>query len=104
MQCSTISRADAPSLKLKRCICVMWIYELSETGGVSPGSLDAMKDTAIGCDVTPGRYGMVYPGVGWVIWRTKEDLPEELVFKVAYLGEEQVQNPTNPRPDLRACR
>ena len=34
---------------------------------------------------------MVYPGVGWVIWRTKEDLPEELVFKVAYLGEEQVR-------------
>ena len=43
-------------------------------------------------DVAWLRYGMVYPGVGWVIWRTKLDLPEELVFKVAYLGEEQVRH------------
>ncbi len=34
---------------------------------------------------------MVYPGVGWALWRTKEDLPEELVFKVAYLGQEQAR-------------
>ncbi len=32
------------------------------------------------------KYGLVYPGVGWVIWRTPEDLPEELVFHVNYLG------------------
>ncbi len=32
------------------------------------------------------KYGLVYPGVGWIIWRTKEALPEELVFKVNYLG------------------
>ena len=47
---------------------------------------------------------MVYPGVGWVIWRTKEDLPEELVFKVAYLGQEQVLTLalalTSPAPAL----
>ena len=34
------------------------------------------------------KYGMVYPGVGWVIWRHAHDLPEELVFKVNYLGGE----------------
>ena len=33
---------------------------------------------------------MVYPGVGWVLWRTCEDLPEALMFKVAYLGQEHV--------------
>jgi glutamate decarboxylase len=32
------------------------------------------------------KYGLVYPGVGWVIWRNPEDLPEELVFHVNYLG------------------
>ncbi len=32
------------------------------------------------------KYGLVYPGVGWVIWRTPEDLPEDLVFHVNYLG------------------
>jgi len=24
--------------------------------------------------------------LGWVVWRTKEDLPEDLVFNVSYLG------------------
>jgi glutamate decarboxylase len=32
------------------------------------------------------KYGLVYPGVGWVMWRSHEDLPEELVFHVNYLG------------------
>ncbi len=32
------------------------------------------------------KYGLVYPGVGWVAWRSQEDLPEDLVFHVNYLG------------------
>ncbi|MFI1533512.1 glutamate decarboxylase [Streptomyces anandii] len=32
------------------------------------------------------KYGLVYPGVGWALWRDKESLPEELVFRVNYLG------------------
>ncbi len=32
------------------------------------------------------KYGRVYPGVGWAIWRDPEALPEELVFRVNYLG------------------
>jgi glutamate decarboxylase len=32
------------------------------------------------------KYGLVYPGVGWVIWRDKEALPRDLVFDVNYLG------------------
>ncbi len=32
------------------------------------------------------KYGLVYPGVGWALWRDTEALPEELVFKVNYLG------------------
>src|SRR5581483_8468941 len=32
------------------------------------------------------KYGLVYPGVGWALWRTHEALPEELVFRVNYLG------------------
>ncbi|MFJ5117806.1 glutamate decarboxylase [Kitasatospora sp. NPDC088548] len=34
------------------------------------------------------KYGLVYPGVGWALWRDKEALPEELVFRVNYLGGE----------------
>ncbi|MGW2553379.1 glutamate decarboxylase [Streptomyces sp. NPDC001635] len=32
------------------------------------------------------KYGLVYPGVGWALWRDQEALPEELVFRVNYLG------------------
>jgi glutamate decarboxylase len=32
------------------------------------------------------KYGLVYPGVGWVLWRHRANLPEELVFNVNYLG------------------
>jgi glutamate decarboxylase len=32
------------------------------------------------------KYGLVYPGVGWIVWRNSEALPEELVFHVDYLG------------------
>ncbi len=32
------------------------------------------------------KYGLVYPGVGWALWRDPAMLPEELVFHVSYLG------------------
>ena len=34
------------------------------------------------------KYGLVYPGVGWAIWRDPDALPDDLVFKVNYLGGE----------------
>ncbi|EOY21566.1 Glutamate decarboxylase 5 isoform 2 [Theobroma cacao] len=40
-------------------------------------------------NVSGHKYGLVYAGVGWVVWRTKEDLPEELVFHINYLGSDQ---------------
>ncbi len=32
------------------------------------------------------KYGLVYPGVGWVIWREVADLDPGLIFNVDYLG------------------
>ena len=32
------------------------------------------------------KYGLVYPGVGWAVWRNAEALPEDLIFDVNYLG------------------
>jgi glutamate decarboxylase len=32
------------------------------------------------------KYGLVYPGVGWALWRGQSHLPEELIFHVNYLG------------------
>lgn len=37
-------------------------------------------------NVSGHKYGLVYPGIGWVLWKEKEDFPEELVYKVDYLG------------------
>ena len=34
------------------------------------------------------KYGLVYPGVGWAIWRDAEALPDDLIFWVNYLGDE----------------
>ncbi len=36
------------------------------------------------------KYGLVYPGVGWVLWRDKVHLPEDLVFHVSYLGGDMI--------------
>lgn len=32
------------------------------------------------------KYGGVYPGVGWVVWREAQWLPDDLVLRVSYLG------------------
>lgn len=32
------------------------------------------------------KYGLAPLGVGWIVWRTADLLPEELVFRVDYLG------------------
>ncbi|XP_074294290.1 glutamate decarboxylase 4-like [Silene latifolia] len=40
-------------------------------------------------NVSGHKYGLVYAGVGWVVWRSKDDLPDELVFHINYLGADQ---------------
>jgi glutamate decarboxylase len=38
-------------------------------------------------NVSGHKYGLVYPGVGWVVWRDASALPEDLIFWVNYLGD-----------------
>jgi len=38
-------------------------------------------------NVSGHKYGLVYPGVGWAIWRDAGALPEDLIFWVNYLGD-----------------
>ena len=33
------------------------------------------------------KFGLVYPGIGWLIFRTPDSLPEDLVFYEDYLGK-----------------
>jgi glutamate decarboxylase len=37
-------------------------------------------------NVSGHKYGLTPLGCGWIIWRDHADLPEELIFKVNYLG------------------
>ena len=37
-------------------------------------------------NVSGHKYGLTYPGVGFVVWRNADQLPEDLVFRVNYLG------------------
>jgi glutamate decarboxylase len=38
-------------------------------------------------NVSGHKYGLVYPGLGWLVFREKSDLPEDLVFYENYLGK-----------------
>ena len=40
----------------------------------------------VSINVSGHKYGLTYPGIGFVVWRSNEYLPEDLVFRVNYLG------------------
>ncbi|RHY61133.1 hypothetical protein DYB30_006143 [Aphanomyces astaci] len=40
-------------------------------------------------NVSGHKFGLVYAGIGWALWREPADLPEDLVFHVNYLGGDQ---------------
>lgn len=40
-------------------------------------------------NVSGHKYGLVYPGIGWLIFKDKTDLPDDLIFYVNYLGGEE---------------
>lgn len=40
-------------------------------------------------NVSGHKYGLTYPGLGWLIFHDRNDLPEDLIFKVNYLGAEE---------------
>ncbi|KAK2048735.1 glutamate decarboxylase [Colletotrichum somersetense] len=37
-------------------------------------------------NVSGHKYGLVYAGLGWIIWRDQSFLPEDLIFELHYLG------------------
>ena len=40
----------------------------------------------VSINVSGHKYGLTYPGIGFVVWRNGEWRPEDLVFRVNYLG------------------
>ena len=51
-----------------------WDFRLSEVKGIN---------------VSGHKYGLVYPGIGWIIWRDTKELPKELIFHLNYLGGDE---------------
>ncbi|MCK4608670.1 MAG: glutamate decarboxylase [Gammaproteobacteria bacterium] len=54
--------------KLKWDFCLPWVRSINVSGH---------------------KYGLVYPGVGWAIWRDKNALHDDLIFHVNYLGGDE---------------
>lgn len=50
---------------------------------------DFRLDKVASINASGHKYGLVYPGVGWLVFRDKAWLPEDLVFSVNYLGGAQ---------------
>ena len=47
---------------------------------------DFRLPNVVSINVSGHKYGLVYPGVGFVVWRSAAFLPEDLIFHVNYLG------------------
>lgn len=47
---------------------------------------DFQLPRVVSINVSGHKYGLTYPGIGFVVWRSREHLPEDLVFRVNYLG------------------
>jgi glutamate decarboxylase len=48
---------------------------------------DFRQPRVVSINASGHKYGLVYPGVGWIVWRDADALPEDLVFWVNYLGD-----------------
>jgi glutamate decarboxylase len=48
---------------------------------------DFRLDQVRSINVSGHKFGLVYPGIGWLIFREKDDLAEDLVFEENYLGK-----------------
>lgn len=50
---------------------------------------DFRLDRVRSINVSGHKYGLTYPGLGWLIFRDEKDLPKDLIFTVDYLGEQE---------------
>ena len=48
---------------------------------------DFRLDSVKSINTSGHKFGLVYPGIGWLIFRDDQQLPEDLVFYEDYLGE-----------------
>ncbi|KAG6135079.1 hypothetical protein E4U22_007319 [Claviceps purpurea] len=81
-------------LLLERNINVPIHVDAASGGFVAPFIVPDLEwdfrcEKVVSINVSGHKYGLVYPGVGWALWRAPEYLPEDLVFNIDYLGAQQ---------------
>lgn len=52
----------------------------------SPTSNGTSASSGHSINTSGHKYGGVYPGLGWIVWRERQWLPDDLVLDVSYLG------------------
>lgn len=81
-------------LLIKRNIDTVIHIDAASGGFVAPFVVPELEwdfrlEKVVSINASGHKYGLVYPGVGWVVWRATEYLPKELVFNINYLGADQ---------------
>jgi len=54
----------------------------------SESEWDFRLDSVQSINASGHKFGLVYPGIGWLVFRDKQALPDDLVFYENYLGKE----------------
>ncbi len=54
---------------------------------LDPGlAWDFRMDRVVSINASGHKYRLVYPSIGWALWRDGDAVPDDLVFQVNYLG------------------
>ena len=92
-ECDDVAGIDAMLAELRgRGLDVPMHVDAASGGFVFPFSdpdfaWDFRLPSVRSINVSGHKFGLVYPGVGWLVFRDDRQLPEELVFYEDYLGE-----------------
>jgi glutamate/tyrosine decarboxylase-like PLP-dependent enzyme len=83
-----IDKDEYPQLA-RRCVAMLadlWNAPARAGVGCSTKGSDLVWDFRLervaSVNTSGHKYGRVYPGVGWVVWRDETGLPDDLVFRV----------------------
>jgi glutamate decarboxylase len=92
-ECDDVAGIDAMLAGLRgRGLDVPMHIDAASGGFVFPFSdpefaWDFRLDSVKSVNVSGHKFGLVYPGIGWLVFRDEHQLPEQLVFYEDYLGE-----------------
>jgi len=92
-ECDDVAGIDAMLAELRgRGLDVPMHVDAASGGFVFPFSdpdyvWDFRLESVTSINVSGHKFGLVFPGVGWLVFRDDEQLPEDLVFYEDYLGE-----------------